>query len=375
VLHASDVSRIAGNWARVSSGSGAGGQAMQSTDRGWSSSDAPRSAPADYFEAQFTPEANRAYRVWLRLRAASDSKWNESVWVQFSGASDGSGAPRWPIGTASALLVNLEACSGCGVSAWGWQNHAYWLSDEAIVRFAYGTTQTIRVQTREDGVSIDQIVLSPVTYFDTAPGRATNDTTILSKTSTPAPPPTGGDIVLNASDASRLTGNWARVSSSTGAGGQSLQSADRGWSAPDAALVSPADYFEMSFTPEAGRAYRLWVRMRAANDSRWNESVWVQFSGAVNANGGALWRTGSTSALLVNLENCSECGVSRWGWQDNAWWLGDSSVVRFASSTTQTIRIQTREDGVEIDQVVLSPVTYFTNAPGTPTNDTVIVPK
>jgi hypothetical protein len=375
VLHASDVTRMAGNWARVSSSSGAGGQAMQSIDRGWSSTDAPRVSPTDYFEAQFTPEANRPYRLWLRLRAASDSKWNESVWVQFSGASGASGTPRWPIGSASALLVNLEDCSGCGVSGWGWQDHAYWLSDEAVVQFASAAQQTIRIQTREDGVSIDQIVLSPVTYFETAPGRSTNDTTILSKTSPSTPAPTGGDIVLYAVDASRLSGNWVRMSSSTGAGGQSLQSADRGWSAADAPLASPADYFEMPFTPEAGRAYRLWIRMRGANDSRWNESVWVQFSGAVDAGGNALWRQGTTSALLVNLEDCSSCGISRWGWQDNAWWVGDSSVVRFASATSQTIRVQTREDGVEIDQVVLSPVTYFESAPGAPANDTVIVPK
>jgi hypothetical protein len=76
----------------------------------------------------------------------------------------------------------------------------------------------------------------------------------------------------------------------------------------------------------------------------------------------------------VNLEDCSNCGISRWGWQDNAWWVGDSAVVRFAAGT-QTIRVQTREDGVDIDQIVLSPVTYFVNAPGARTNDVTIVPK
>jgi hypothetical protein len=37
----------------------------------------------------------------------------------------------------------------------------------------------VRVQTREDGLSIDQIVLSPATYLATAPGALKNDTTIL----------------------------------------------------------------------------------------------------------------------------------------------------------------------------------------------------
>jgi hypothetical protein len=183
------------------------------------------------------------------------------------------------------------------------------------------------------------------------------------------------DIVLYPSDVSLIQGNWARLASTTGAGGQKLSSADRGWATPDAPLANPADYFEATFQADAGVAYRLWLRLRGAGDSKWNESVWVQFSGAVTSGGVPLWPVGSTSALLVNLEDCSNCGVSGWGWQDNAWWLGTSSVVRFAVSGAQTIRVQTREDGVDVDQIVLSPVRFFTSPPGPVRNDTTIVPK
>jgi endonuclease/exonuclease/phosphatase family metal-dependent hydrolase len=51
------------------------------------------------------------------------------------------------------------------------------------VRFASSGEHTIRVQTREDGVDVDQIVLSPVKYLNSAPGPITNDSTILSKSS------------------------------------------------------------------------------------------------------------------------------------------------------------------------------------------------
>ncbi len=376
VLYASDASRIAGNWARVSSTGAAGGQLLQSVDRGWSTPNVPKSAPTDYFEMSFTPEANRDYRLWIRLRAQGDSKYNESVWVQFSGAVTSAGAPKWPLGSTAALLVNLEACSGCGVSGWGWQNRAYWLSDNGVVRFGSSALQTIRVQTREDGAQIDQVVLSPVTYFDKAPGTLKNDTTIVSKTAVaPTPITLSSDIVLYASDVARLSGNWARRSSATAAGGEMLASADKGWSSPDAPLVSPSDYVEMTFTPEANRPYRIWLRLSATADSKWNDSVWVQFSGAVNASGAAVWRIGSTSALLVNLEACSSCGMSGWGWQDGAWWVSQSAVVQFPTTGTQTIRIQTREDGVQVDQIVLSSETYLTNAPGTPTRDATIVPR
>jgi hypothetical protein len=84
---------------------------------------------------------------------------------------DGSGAPAYQIGTTSALAVNLEECSGCGLSGWGWRDEA-WGSKGAIgsvtLRFPTAANgqmwHRMRVQTREDGVMIDQIVLSAVKY-------------------------------------------------------------------------------------------------------------------------------------------------------------------------------------------------------------------
>jgi hypothetical protein len=181
VLYASNVGTTAGNWSRVGSWSGAEGEKMQSVDRGWSTTDWPLPAPADYFEAQFTPEAHRPYRVWLRLRAGGDSKFNDSVWVQFSGAVDLNGAPAWQIGSGAALLVNLEACADCGVTDWGWHNGAWWLEQSTVVQFPSTDRQTVRIQTREDGVEVDQIILSPATYFHAAPGGRRSDTTIVPK--------------------------------------------------------------------------------------------------------------------------------------------------------------------------------------------------
>ena len=48
-----------------------------------------------------------------------------------------------------------------------------------LVRFASAGPQTLRIQTREDGLSIDQVVLSPARYLDAAPGAAKNDATIV----------------------------------------------------------------------------------------------------------------------------------------------------------------------------------------------------
>jgi 3',5'-cyclic AMP phosphodiesterase CpdA len=184
VLHPADVSYIAGSWIRASSTTGAGGLKMTTVDRALPATSAPAASPVDYFEATFDASAGTTYQVWLRLRAAGNSKWNESVWVQFDNAIDGAGRPLWPIGSTSGLLVNLEDCIGCGVAGWGWQDNASWTGQAARVRFAASGTHRIRVQVREDGVDVDQIVLSPARWLTTPPGAVRNDTTVLPRTST-----------------------------------------------------------------------------------------------------------------------------------------------------------------------------------------------
>jgi len=85
----------------------------------------------------------------------------------------------------------VESCSGCGLQAWGWQDNGYGIGVLGpLVYFAQPGSQTIRVQQREDGISIDQIVLSPMRYLTVAPGATKNDATLLEPLpSTPEPTP------------------------------------------------------------------------------------------------------------------------------------------------------------------------------------------
>ena len=196
VLYASEAGVIKGNWASAMSTGAAGGRSMSSSDLGWATANSPLASPSHYFEMSFDAAAGTPYRVWLRLRASSNSKWNDAVWVQFSDALT-NGSPAYRIGTTSGLMVNLERCSGCGTSGWGWQNTAYWLSQATTVSFASTGTHTIRVQIREDGVEVDQIVLSPATYMAKAPGTITNDGTIVPKSGGTTPPPSSGPTAYN----------------------------------------------------------------------------------------------------------------------------------------------------------------------------------
>jgi hypothetical protein len=52
-----------------------------------------------------------------------------------------------------------------------------------VISFAVTGPQRMRIQNREDGLAIDQIVLSPGTYLERAPGALTNDRTILPEAS------------------------------------------------------------------------------------------------------------------------------------------------------------------------------------------------
>jgi hypothetical protein len=87
-----------------------------------------------------------------------------------------------------------------------------------------------------------------------------------------------------------------------------------------------------------------------------------------------MWRIGTTDATVVVLEDCGGCGEQGWGWQDNGYGSGVlGPVVYFATSGPQRIRIQTREDGLGIDQVVLSPARFLTASPGALKNDRTIL--
>ena len=56
--------------------------------------------------------------------------------------------------------------------------------------------------------------------------------------------------------------------------------------------------------------------------------------------------------------------VAGWGWQNGAYTLNQKTTVSFVEAGSHTIRIQTAEDGAEVDQIVLSPANYLSMAPG-----------
>ncbi len=361
VLHPAAATLRAGSWTVESDSSAAGGAALRHPDGGAAKRSTVLATPVDYFELTFEATAGVPYRLWLHGRADRDRWSNDSVFVQFAESVAASGSPTFRIGTTTAAEVNLEDCSGCGLAGWAWQDTGWGAGVLGpLVYFERTGTQRMRIQTREDGLAVDQIVLSPTTFLTAAPVG------VLQPAPVPAVTPdlSRTDVVLHPAAAPVRAGRWTVENDATAAGGAALRHRDAGAAKRTAALAAPVDHFELTFEAAAGVPYRLWLHGKADQDRWSNDSVFVQFAASVTATGGATYRIGTTSAAEVNLEDCNGCGLSGWAWQDTGWGAGVlGPVVYFERTGTQRMRIQTREDGLAVDQIVLSPMTFLTAAP------------
>jgi hypothetical protein len=171
-------------------------------------------------------------------------------------------------------------------------------------------------------------------------------------------------------------GSWRGQGDPSAAGGYSLRDTQADQPKVNAPLADPTSYVDVWVLADPTQTYKLWVRLKATNNYWANDSLWLQFDGAVDQNGQA-YAPGSTSGLAINLEECSNCGVSEWGWRDDAWGQPGAMsalTLRFTQGGYHRVRIQTREDGVMIDQLVLSAEQYRTVRPGAVKNDATILP-
>jgi hypothetical protein len=373
------ASNIHGSWQRVADPSAAGGAALTIPDRGTPKISPALAAPGSYFEIAFSAQAAVAYHLWVRLRAEGNKTSNDSIHVQFNDSTDITGTPIARIGTTGSAEVTLQdGASGAPLQNWGWADNG-WGTAGAPILFAADGTHVIRVQQREDGAFVDQIVLSADAFSSTAPGTTVNDTTTFDSTDgTPVPilSAAGTDVLWPGSlPASALIGNWRPVVDASAAGGTALRNADAGQAKIAGALANPPDAFDVTFNADAGVPYHVWIRMRADGDSLANDSVYVQFDDTLDANGAAFARIGTATAAEFVLQSGPGAAPPRgWGWTDNGWGtLG--THVQFESTGRHTLRVQQREDGATIDQIVISPDAYLTNAPGPRRDDTTLLPE
>ena len=392
VMHVAHAMQVRGKWSFVADATAASGWKLWNPNANATRPNNASAAPADYFEIAFFAKAGMPYHLWVRGQSEGNNANNDSVFVQFTGALNDAGNVAYRVGTTSSLVVALQDGTGASLRGWMWNDHGY-DSFPPHIMFDETGWHTIRVQRREDGVYIDQIVLSSARYLAERPGAARDDTTVLQTSSprhpsVPAPPPppppppppdpdpNATNIVLHTADAV-LAGAWTRVDDPAAASGSAVVLPDAARAKVTTASTNPANYFTMTFTASAYTPYRIWIRGRALNNNKDNDSVHVQFSDSIDDAGASAYRIGTSSSIEVNLEHCTGCGIAGWGWQDNGWGTPTTlgAEIRFTTTGTHTIKVQNREDGFYIDQIVLSPNTYRAVAPGADRNDTTILPK
>jgi phosphatidylserine/phosphatidylglycerophosphate/cardiolipin synthase-like enzyme len=293
--------------------------------------------------------------------------------------------PVWSFTTVAAAPpppgTPANPSPATGASGVGTTPTLTWTSSNATsYDVKFGTTNPpAQVSTGQTGASFTPPALAnSTTYFwqivaHNSSGDATGSTWSFT---TAAPAPTG-NIVIYASDitAGALHGNWAFASDATSPNGTKIVSADNAWATTANPIAAPTDYIDVTFNAIAGTPYTIWLRLQALNNSKYNDSVWVQFSDA-QAGGSTVYPMNTTSGLLVNLATDSvAASLNGWGWKNGAYWFSQPTTVTFPTTGTHTLRIQIREDGVQFDQIVLSPTTYLNVAPGPVGGDSTIVPK
>ena len=296
--------------------------------------------------------------------------------IQAAGGGSGDAPP--PANRPPQVTISASAMSGNAPLADNFTGNAS-DPDGQVVAYSwnFGNGQTSTLQSASCTYQSAGTYTASLTVTDNQGATATTSVTINVTNPPPPPPPVNAaDIVLYASQA-RLKGNtWKAVADMTAAAGIRLRNPDAGAAKLNDPVANPKSYFEISFFAESGKPYRLWVRGKADNDSPFNDSFFVQFSNSVDASGSPIFRIGSTLATTVNLEDYMDCGLRGWGWQDNGWGIGVMGpVIYFRTTGTQTLRVQQREDGVSIDQIVLSPQRYLSRSPGALQNDTTILPR
>lgn len=181
---------------------------------------------------------------------------------------------------------------------------------------------------------------------------------------------TKSEIVLHAAEASTLAGSFTLKADATAAGGYGLWHKNVNAAKVNTAAAEPTSYAEYTFYAEAGRPYQLWLRGRAEWNDPANDSFHVQFDNVASA------RIGTTASRVVNLEDAALAGIASWGWQDTGYGPGVlGTPIVFERTGLQTLRLQPREDGFIVDQIVVSPLQFLHASPGALKNDTTIVAR
>ncbi len=207
---------------------------------------------------------------------------------------------------AEALAINLldSPYKQDHFKEWGWAERTYFSPESSDVFFQKDGIQTLRVQSRQIGVSVDILLLNPYEEIDRMLQKGKNkdiERLITSKDSNSRYPDL---ITVSASDINekRMYGKWKKSLDPSALFGFRMDDLppEKRWVFPP--LVDPQNYFEHEFYPKINTKYHVWMRMKAYKRNPQHDSVYVQFSNSVDEYGKDRFRIGKTAYSKKRLQ-------------------------------------------------------------------------
>ena len=134
----------------------------------------------------------------------------------------------------------------------------------------------------------------------------------------------------------------------------------------NSADTNPENYLDVSFNAHANTIYHFWGRSKivANGDAGTSDSMYAQFSDSLRLdNTTPVNRIGTSQGLVYS-------DFDKWNWKWDDIWTGvttEGEKFYLASEGPHTVRIQRREDGLAIDQIIISSGTFLNTRPSTNT--------
>jgi predicted MPP superfamily phosphohydrolase len=206
-----------------------------------------------------------------------------------------------------ALVVNLldSGLKEDFFKTWGWATTTYFGPESGEFFFERDGKHTVRIQSRQDGVSLDTLLLNPYPELDERLSSKQVEEIDDFLRARCVPDKYSGLVVIHTSMAEqqRCHGKWKKSSDGGALLGHRLDDlpARRSWRYQP--LAKPVDYFEVDFEARANVRYRLWMRMKAFNGNPLTDSVYVQFSDALDKSGRRRYRIGMPAHMKARLND------------------------------------------------------------------------
>jgi predicted MPP superfamily phosphohydrolase len=188
-----------------------------------------------------------------------------------------------------ALVINLldSPFKKDHFKEWGWEDSTHFSPEDGNVYFQKDGTHTIRVQSRQDGVSLDTILLNP--YEDIDEILKARDFNHLNKLLI------NQELLINYPDLviipaseihkSKIFGKWKKEHDPSTLFNFRLDDLPPRQKWHFQPLIKPKDFFESDFLAKKNVKYHVWIRMKAFKGSPKNDSVYLQFNDSIDNHG------------------------------------------------------------------------------------------